>query len=109
MPPIELQKEAPAGHGQNADGSVACCRRLSVTILVDCVTCLEEEWASLSDSLDRQEKELAMHALAIVQEAGEQGITKGHLRVRRLHISHLKGDFILGSSDKIGYGRTSDS
>lgn len=64
------------------DGSVACCRRVSPDGLVDCANCLEGGWALISDSLTHQERALATEVLAIVREAGEQGIMKSDLQAK---------------------------
>lgn len=79
---MELGNELSPGHGAPVDGSVACCRRTSGnTRAIDCPTCLEEEWASIKESLLPQEMEIAIHILTVVRGAEEQGVRKSHLEV----------------------------
>jgi hypothetical protein len=77
-----LGNEVSAGHGLTVDDDVACCRQLSGTGVVDCTACLEEEWASIQESLDPQEVRVATQVLAVVRDAKEQGVTKSHAQVR---------------------------
>jgi hypothetical protein len=77
---VELGNEVSAGHGLTADDD-ACCRRISGTGVVDCTACLEEEWASIQESLNPQETRVATQVLAVVRDAKEQGVTKTHAQV----------------------------
>jgi hypothetical protein len=81
IPSVELGNELPPGHGQSMDGGVACCRQLYGNGLADCVGCLEYEWTSFNDSLDDQERSVAMQVLTVVREAGQRGVTKCDLQV----------------------------
>lgn len=80
---IELDGEPGFGHGNTADGGLACCRRVSEG-LVDCVACLDDESADFLTSLTQKEKELALPILTGTRQAGWKGLTKDQLAVRPL-------------------------
>lgn len=83
---VDFPSDINPAHGQSVDGGIASCRRLTSTGLADCMVCLEDEWTSFNDSITPDERELAMHILAIVRQGAEHGITKSHLRVSPLLI-----------------------
>ncbi|KAK0478540.1 hypothetical protein IW261DRAFT_1551813 [Armillaria novae-zelandiae] len=63
-------------HGQAVDGSVACCRRLADNGVVDCTVCLDEQWASVSQTFSAEEMAVAHAILSIVGQAGGKGSSK---------------------------------
>jgi hypothetical protein len=50
--------------------------------LVDCETCLQDEFTSIFGTLSEEEKEVARQIVDIVRQAGDEGIPKSRLRVR---------------------------
>lgn len=80
-PFVDLRNEVSLGHGSTVDGGVACCRRTCSNGVVDCATCLEEEWATIKESLHLHEIGVATQLLAMLRDAKGQGVTKDHLRV----------------------------
>lgn len=65
-----------AVHGQAVDGSVACCRRVADNGVIDCTGCLDEQWASVSQTFSAEEMAVAHAILSIVGQAGGQGSSK---------------------------------
>ena len=72
--------ESSFDHGKSVDGGVACCRRESDG-LVDCQACIEEEHSNFTINLNKEDRELALHMLTIIREAGSNGIARNDLRV----------------------------
>ncbi|KAJ7071454.1 hypothetical protein C8F01DRAFT_1110582 [Mycena amicta] len=71
--------ETVAEHGTTVDGTPACCKRLNEDSLIDCPACLEEEWATLYESLDTNDRDIFQLILDVVTACGKGGISKSEL------------------------------
>ena len=70
------------GHGINIDNNVACCKEIAPRGLVDCLACLDEAWASFSDTLDPESRTDAIWILDTVRQTKEVGVRKSDLIVQ---------------------------
>lgn len=86
-----------AVHGQAVDGSVACCRRVTDNGVIDCTGCLDEQWASVSQTFSAEEMTVAHAVLSIVGQAGGQGSSKLALAVGVCYHSGVTADIIAGT------------
>ncbi|KIM47907.1 hypothetical protein M413DRAFT_439604 [Hebeloma cylindrosporum] len=67
------------GHGINIDNNAACCREMASHGLGDCLACLDEAWATFSDTLDPENRNDAIWILDTVRQTKEVGVRKSDL------------------------------
>lgn len=70
------------GHGVAIGRNPACCRRMVLHGLVDCVACLNEAWLALNEHLCPEERGDAQWVIDTVRDAGPAGVMKSKLMVR---------------------------
>lgn len=79
---MEAPFEPSNPHPSVIDGFERCCKGQMANGLVDCETCLQDEFTSIFGTLSEEEKEVARQIVDIVRQAGDEGIPKSRLRVR---------------------------
>ncbi|PFH54764.1 hypothetical protein AMATHDRAFT_52646 [Amanita thiersii Skay4041] len=77
--PIMLPGDLASPHGCT-EGPRRCCKGQVLNTLIDCDTCIEDEWASLASGLDEEDKCVGASIIQIVRDAGACGVTKAVLQ-----------------------------
>lgn len=75
--PDEIAGDIPP-HSSVAEGIPRCCKGRALNELIDCGTCLEDEWNV--SILSEEENDLSRRIVDVVREAGADGLTKLQLR-----------------------------
>jgi hypothetical protein len=79
----EINVVGSSSHMPPPGGTSRCCKGQALNGLVDCETCLQEEWLSITATLDGEEMEIAQKVHEIVRQAGVDGMLKSRLRVSK--------------------------
>ena len=82
-PSDEINVVGSSSHTPPPEGAPRCCKGQALNGLVDCETCLQEEWLSIAATLSGEEIEVAQKVHEVVRQAGVDGILKSRLRVSK--------------------------
>lgn len=78
----DTKKEETLMHGSAVDGTPACCRREAPTAVVNCASCLDEQWAISRSGFVPEEMVIAEKLLWAVGQSSGTGLSKTDLVVR---------------------------
>lgn len=74
----EMTTDSASTHGKTIQGDLACCRKVSVKGLVDCIGCLAARTAEVLRGMSEEEARVARAVLGCVEESGGKGVA-GHV------------------------------